>query len=732
MKRFYPVYLLVFVSACFSQIIVNATRISEEPVIDGIPNEPVWNSTIPVEDDFIQHRPDCGEPMSEKTEIRVLYDDKNLYFSFIMHDSHPEEFTRRLASRDSDFPGEWIGIWLDTYNDDNNAYYFFTSIDNVQQDGRLCTVSGWDSNWDGIWESATAVSDSGWTAEFAIPFSLLRYSDDEEQEWGINFKRTINRTNESAFLFRMGDNGQIKIQDFGNLLGLNSLPSTRKVEFRPYGAGRIQYLPEADKKWDPWLNAGVDTRIGLSSELLLDLTVNPDFGQVEADPDEANLSHWETYLSEKRPFFLEGSDMFSMPFSLFYSRRIGSVAPDGNIIPILGGAKLTGSINGFRIGFLDAYTGSVKNDSMTLVNPVNYSAGRIVREFGEGTYIGISGTSTDVPEYDGSEYAYGRSGALDAQVTFLENHRISSSVAGTWNSFESVWKNNLAYRTFYRFDNDRFDFSGGCSFQEENFNANMIGYTSSTGDVNTWIRTGLYQPFNNNDVFQTWWGNINARYSRVPGGPVTGQGISFNSGLAFRNRYHINIDLGYNGAWTDRYEGPEGTEYKGGLNAEFSCSTDSRKMLHGYIWGEMSSYCEGTSTVAGMSVIFKPAANIAFGTDLDWSMTSNARKYNWNLDEWDKRDTDWRSIQMTANWMFSNYLSLRLTSQVSRFSADWDTGDNSRNLSHWMNTLLSWQFLPGSMFYFMIGENAEPDEITGEFGKPEFTVFTKLTWFLPA
>ncbi len=731
MKRLYPVYLLVMVSTCFSQITVNATKISERPVIDGTPDESVWNDAIPMEDDFIQQRPDCGQPMSEKTDIRVLYDDNNLYFSFFMHDSHPEEFTRRLASRDTDFPGEWIGIWLDTYNDDNNAYYFFTSIDNVQQDGRLCTVSGWDSNWDGIWESATAVSDSGWTAEFAIPFSLLRYSDDEEQEWGINFKRTISRTNENAFLFRMGDNGQIKIKDFGSLLGLNSLPSNSKVEFRPYGAGRIQYLPDANKKWDPWFNAGIDTRIGLSSELLLDLTVNPDFGQVEADPDEVTLSHWERYLPEKRPFFLEGSDMFSMPFSLFYSRRIGSVAPNGEIIPILGGVKLTGSMNGFRIGFLDAYTGNVKNDSLTLVKPTNYSAGRIVREFGEGTYIGISGTSTDIPEYDGSEYSYGRSGAVDAQVTFLENHQISSSIAGTWNSFESVWEKNLSYRAFYRYSNGRFRVSGGSSFQEENFNANMIGYTASTGDVKSWFGTGFYHPFNNNNVFQSWRGRIHTWYNRVPGGPVTGQGITINSGIAFRNRFSTGIVLGYDGPWTDRYEGPFGTEYEGGFNGEISCSTDPRRMLHGSIWSEVSAYCEGSSFLTGSNIILKPASSITFGTSLDWRMTSNTRKYNWRLKNWGRRDTEWRSIQMSANWMFSNYLSLRFTSQVSRFTADWDTGNSSRNLSHWMNVLLKWQFRPGSMFYFMVGENAEPDKITGEFGKPEFTVFTKLTWFLP-
>ncbi len=723
--------ILIVTGISFSQVPVQAIRVDESPVIDGIPNDEIWNLAIPIQEDFIQHRPDCGEPMTERTEARILYDDEALYISFRMYDSHPDEFTRMVAPRDSDFSSEWIGIWLDTYNDDNNAYYFFINVDNVQQDGRLCEVGGWDNNWDGIWSSGTVTIDSGWTAEFEIPFSVLRYSEDEEQVWGINFKRTITRTNESAFLFRMADNGSVRIEDFGDLHGLHSLSSARQIELRPYGAGRIQYHPDAEEEWDPWANAGIDARIGLSSELLLDLTVNPDFGQVESDPDEANLSHWESFLPERRPFFVEGSDMFRMPFTLFYSRRIGSVASNGEIIPILGGAKITGSFQGFRAGILNAYTASVKEDGSAVVNPTNYAAGRIIREFGEGTYIGFSGTSTDIPEHDGSDYEYGRSGAIDAQLSFLDYHRISSAVAGTWNSDESNWSDNLAYNFYYVYEDDRFDIDGGFSFREVNFNANMIGYTSSTGDVNTWISSGLYHPFTESEVLQHTWGNIYTWYDYVPRGPVTGRGINFNTGIVFRNRYHFDIDLGFDGSRTDRYEGPDGTKYDGGLNFNFSCSSDSREKLHGCLWGGTSSYCEGSSNHAGTWINYKPSSRISLEADISWDQTRDARKYNWNLEEWSNRDTDWRSLQLSGNWMLNNYFSFRLTSQMSRFATEWEAEESSRDYNHWMNVLLSWQFRPGSMFFFMIGENADPDMQTGDFGEPEFTVFTKLTWFLP-
>ncbi|MCK4807324.1 MAG: hypothetical protein KAT09_06745, partial [Candidatus Aegiribacteria sp.] len=373
----------------------------------------------------------------------------------------------------------------------------------------------------------------------------------------------------------------------------------------------------------------------------------------------------------------------------------------------------------------------IKESGSTLVHPTNYAAGRIIREFGRGTYIGFSGTSTDVPAHDGSLYSYGRSGAVDAQYSFLENHRINSAVAGTWNSDEKRWNDNYAYRTSYEYSNERFDFSGGISYREENFDANMIGYTSSTGDVNTWISSGLYHPYPESEALQHWWGNLNAWYDRVPGGPVTGRGIGFNTGLAFRNRYHVNCCLGYNGSHTDRYEGTEGTEYDGGLSCSFSCSSDSREQLHGSLWGGLNSYCEGTSNYAGTWINYKPSLNISIEADLNWNQTGDARKYDWNLEEWSHRNTDWRSLQLSGNWMFSNYFSFRLTSQMSRFDTEWEAEESSRDYRHWMNVLLSWQFRPGSMFFLMVGENADPDQQTGDFGEPEFTIFTKLTWFLP-
>jgi hypothetical protein len=725
-----PLIASLLLTAAAAGQTVTAVRTDSAPVIDGVPDEEVWNLAVPVTEDFIQQRPDCGDPMSEPTEIRILYDDRAIYIGLTMHDSHPEQFTRVVSPRDTDVMSEWIGIWLDTFNDDNNCYMFFISVENVQQDGRLCEVSGWDISWDAVWESRTATSEDGWTVEVAIPFSAIRFPGSAEQVWGINFKRTISRTNESAYLYRMADNGEVRIRDFGNLHGLHDLPASRQIEFRPYGAARFMHLPDEEDEWDPWASTGLDLRMGISSDVVLDLTINPDFGQVEADPDEVNLSHWESFLREKRPFFLEGADLFSMPFMMFYSRRIGAIADNGEIIPILGGAKLTGAAAGFRFGVLNAWTGRVSEDDELREPGTNYAAARIVREFGNGTYIGFSATSVDIPDQSDTVYTYGRSGAVEGQLRFLENHTIHAAAGGTWNSADSIWKDNFAWRGWYSFENDRWEVDAGFVYREQDYNANMIGYTSSTGEVSSWVEAGVFHPFDDNEVIEHTWVNLNGYYDQVPDGPVTGRGLYLNSGVVFRNRYHIDLDISWDGDFFDRYEGPEGSEYNGGFGWGASGSLDSRRKFYAMAWAGGGNWFEGTSLRLGSWINYKPAPYVSLGADMSWRTTGDARMYNWDIEEWDRRDTDWRSVELSGTWMFSNTLSLRLTSQVSRFEAAWGgTGTESSN-GHWMNLLLGWSFRPGSMFYLMVGENAEPDE-DGSYSDPELTVYSKLTWFLP-
>jgi hypothetical protein len=707
---------------------VRAVRTDRPPSLDGIPSETVWAEAVPVDSPFIQHRPSCGEPLTEPTEIRVLYDDRCLYIAFSLRDSHPESFRRILAPRDEDFSTECAGIWLDTFDDDNNAYFFFVSIENVQQDGRLCEVSGWDLHWDAVWESATASSDSGWSAELAIPFSALRYSSDSTQVWGVNFKRTITRTNESGFLFPMADDGTVRIADFGELTGLEDLPDTRRVELRPYAAGRLNSGTE-NEEWDTWGSAGVDCRVGIATSSVLDLTVNPDFGQVEADPDQANLSNWEPYLTERRPFFMEGADLFSLPFMLFYSRRIGSVASDGEIIPILGGAKLTGVSSGFRYGVLEAYTRSVSEGGQIIEPATNYAVTRLLREFGQGTYLGLSMTSTDMPGVDGAAYQYGRSGAVDGQLQIAGCHTLSGAVAGTWNSDMERWTDNLAWKGWYGYSDERFSGSTGFSYKEDDFDANLIGYTSATGEVSTWTEAELFMPSQGGGTLDHGWLNAYYGYDQVPGGPITSRELYLDGGVVFSNRFYVGANASASGSWTDRYEGPDGQEYDRGVNLSLNASNDSRRKLYVYAWGGFGGYRNGRSRDLGAWINYKPTPSVSLVADIGWSITDNALRYNWSAGSLDSRDTDWQSLELSGSYMFSNDLSLTLSSQLSSFTSIYGLTGTTETLNHWMNALLSWSFRPGSMLYLLAGEDAEPEE-DGTLGEPHFTIYSKVTWFI--
>jgi len=361
---------------------------------------------------------------------------------------------------------------------------------------------------------------------------------------------------------------------------------------------------------------------------------------------------------------------------------------------------------------------------------VNYSVARVLREFGEGTYIGGGITSTDIPGQMGSEYSYGRSAEFDGQVTLWGEHSFRGAIAGTCNSWMPEWKDNAAYRGYYSYDGERFTGSGGFSYREEDFDANLVGYTSSTGSVNTWASTGLYHPFEGSDALQHTWLDLGGHYDRVPGGEITSRGGYVNTGVVFTNRYHVEAGFNLNGPYTDRYEGPSGSEYDGGTHFNFSGSTDSRKKLYCYLWGGFGDYREGTSRDLGAWLNLKPLPQLSVGLDLDWSITSDARRYNWSIDNWDSRSTDWKSLQLSGSYMVGTDLSLTLTSQLSRFESEYALTGSSLSTRQWMNLLLGWSFTPGSMFYFMAGEHAEPDE-SGELGEPGLTLFTKVTWFLP-
>ncbi len=401
------------------------------PVIDGCSNEAIWQNA-PLAGDFIQFEPVNAAAPSQPTAFQIAYDAQNLYVLIRAYDSEPDKIVGRVSRRDEDRQSDRVGIFIDSYHDRRTAFEF-----TVDAAGSKCDAlhseggSSTDKNWDAVWYVKTGRNDSGWVAEMRIPFSQLRFSDQEEHVWGLEVYRDLHRKKELSIWQPIPKDAAGIVHEFGALAGIRNIAKPHHLELLPYSAAGL-HASKIDAN-NPFsfnrqsnLRAGLDGKIGLASGLTMDFTVNPDFGQVEADPSEVNLTAFETFFQEKRPFFIEGKNIFDYRLMigngdlandmLFYSRRIGR-APQRDLdlnddeyadVPqntsILAAAKVSGKTsNGWSIGMIDAVTEDEKADisrsglrTRETVEPgANYWVGRAQKDFGQGrSSLGVLLTTT--------------------------------------------------------------------------------------------------------------------------------------------------------------------------------------------------------------------------------------------------------------------------------------------------------------------------------------------------
>jgi len=439
-------YLLVMLLAyCFvgSNLIaktIQAVRINNATVkIDGYLDDLVWKKAVYAKD-FIQRDPLEGAPATDPTEFAVLYEHEYLYIGIMAYCSEPEKIKSILSRRDDATPCDWLCVSLDSYNDNRTAFEFWLNPIGVKRDLRRFDDSGQDINWDALWEGNAARVEEGWSAEFKIPFSELRFGSNEDQFWGIQVYRYMAEKNEDNFWAYWPKEEMGWVRHYGELTGLTDIPRQKRIYVTPYVTAqydKANYFanPVHPKTYDLDSNYGVDIKYGLTNNLTFDLTVNPDFGQVEADPAELNLTAFETYFPEKRPFFVEGGNIFNFSLGigendqsnngLFYTRRIGrrphyyvydSEGYENNprATRILSAGKLSGRTDSdWSLGILNAITaretGTVEfaDDTPTLTKTVepltNYFVSRVQKDFGEGTTtLGGIFTSTNrrIPSED--------------------------------------------------------------------------------------------------------------------------------------------------------------------------------------------------------------------------------------------------------------------------------------------------------------------------------------------
>jgi hypothetical protein len=410
---------------------VKAVRAATAPVIDGRLDDPVWAEALPVSG-FVQRDPDEGAPATEETRIRIAYDDRALYVAGHLLDRDPRAIVRQLSRRDAAVEADGFVVYLDAHNDKLTGAQFAVSAAGVQRDALIYNDSFLDSTWDAVWESAVATGADGWTVEMRIPLSQLRFPKADRYTWGINVQRIIQRRNEADWLQLVRKNESGLASRMARLDGIEGIHPPSTLQLRPYVTARGEFIRPAlagspfNDGSRAFASGGLDLKYGVSSSLTLDAAFNPDFGQVEVDPAVVNLTQFETFFEERRPFFTEGAKVFgnfgksgaseTWGFfrpepTLFYSRRIGrapQLTASGTYVDspayttILGAAKLVGRTrSGWTLGALEAVTGreraDVSNgvtDTRPAIEPLtNYGVFRAQREFGRRGALGVLGTS---------------------------------------------------------------------------------------------------------------------------------------------------------------------------------------------------------------------------------------------------------------------------------------------------------------------------------------------------
>ncbi|HYN81945.1 MAG TPA: DUF5916 domain-containing protein [Gemmatimonadaceae bacterium] len=401
--------------------------------IDGRLDEAAWQAATPVTE-FTQRDPNEGQPASERTEARILIDGDALYVGMRLFDKEPQKIQSQLVRRDESIEGDLVELMLDSYHDHLSGVIFRLSPDGARRDATISPSGNQDASWDPVWEGSATIDSLGWTAEFRIPLSQLRYDRNQAtRTWGLQLARKIARKGELDFFSYTPKTEQGGIHRYGHLTGLGDLPSTRRIELVPYVLAKNEN-PSVSPD-DPFREknniapgAGLDVKLGITSNFTLDATFNPDFGQVEVDPAVVNLSAFETFFPERRPFFVEGSSIFrfgdmrtqnaSGGYTFLHSRRIGRQpqrvigGSDVTFVDaplettIAGAAKLTGRTKGgWSIGLLDAVTlreearfrNTAGVDQTATVEPLaNYFMARLKRDLrGGNTTIGAAATAVN-------------------------------------------------------------------------------------------------------------------------------------------------------------------------------------------------------------------------------------------------------------------------------------------------------------------------------------------------
>ena len=660
--------------------------------IDGQFDEPGWADATSTAG-FRQREPAEGVAATHETDVRVVFDLDAIYVAVRAVDPEPERIVGLLTRRDDQSPSDWISILIDSYHDRRTAFEFGVNPAGVKFDRYWFNDNNNDRGWDAVWDAAVHRTAAGWQAEFRIPFSQLRFRAEAPPSVGFAVVRTVAHANETATWPLLAKSASGYVSSFGELRGLQVAGSSRRLELVPYVLAQVETAPtEAQNPLvpatDPGMTLGVDLKYRLTQGLTLTGTINPDFGQVEADPAVVNLGAFETFFEERRPFFVEGSGNFSFQ-NLFYSRRIGrqpqralEAPADGFVTQptnstVLAATKVTGRAGPFAIGVLNAITGPEFGTmasgahfvrSRSPVEPTtSYSVARLSREFANKSRVSGMITSTNRRLNDELQFLadHAVTGAVDADLRMssdrysLSGFWAGSSVHGSALAIDRLQRNNV--HSFQRPDADHLDYdptrtsldghSGGLSFSKisgqttrgnvnlgyrsPGYDVNDLGFQNRADEIwqNAWLqlrseRHGQYVRFKNINFNQ--WSGFNFGGDRSQLGYNVNSHWTLNSGWGFGSGVTYNRER-----FSDRHtRGGPGALVPGGLSQWGYADSDSRRAVAFNVFGSWFNDLDGSRNwETNVGVTVRPASSLTLNPRIEFSRNVNRTQWIENLDD---------------------------------------------------------------------------------------------------
>jgi hypothetical protein len=508
----------------FSQVILpekriaNAVRLEDPPKIDGILNDECWRNVSPL-NGFTQSEPNPGRPAGEDTDVKIIYDDKAIYIGAIMYVSNPDSIFKQITQRDNNDNADFFGVILDTYKDGINGVDFIVTSAGVQVDLKISS-NGEDGSWNAVWQSEVLINKDSWSAEIRIPYSALRFPDKEKQEWGLNFIRAAKSSRQTTWWNLVDNKIEGYINQSGILKGIDNIDAPVRLFFSPYVSAYLDHYPnrgEGSKDAIMRFNGGMDVKYGLNDAFTLDMTLIPDFGQVQSDNQVLNLSPFEVQFNENRQFFTEGTELFSKA-NLFYSRRIGgrpfyldevlnnydNVKTYPVASKLINATKLSGrNSKGLGIGLFNAVTkksfATIEDENGNkreiLVDPLtNYNIFVLDKNLKNNSYFSVVNTNV-----------YREGGAYEANVTGTEfdikPKSLKYSINGNASLSQKYYSNSTELGYTYGVAAEKIQgnltYGVSNSIESKSYDRNDLGFLQAANSIqnNLFFEYNIFEPF---------------------------------------------------------------------------------------------------------------------------------------------------------------------------------------------------------------------------------------------